>query len=280
MDLGFALHPKWLGDGRLADFLSPLEKAGMTVLEFTLHPTWDEWPELKALATECTRAGYRCHFHAPYKDPYNADGFNGTRRTEIEQLYAPAIELIERLALDGGYVPSLVIHGAHAPGSGADVRARLRADTTAFLVWMLAQTSQARLMLENLPPKPGFTRTGESRAEVRAVVRDIDAARLNICWDFGHDVLLGYNSPPDDAFLSAVRHAHVHDIDAAGEDHFPLVYGNVPWADDLRALRRAGFDGAVVMEINGYRAQRVERLHERMAESFARMRAAWNGNAA
>ncbi len=268
MDFGFGLHPKWLGNGAREEFLAPLKAAGMSVLEFTLHPNTDEWESMKALAEECVCVGYRCHFHAPYQSPFTIAGFSTTQRNAIQRMYAPALELAERLAGEQRYDPALVIHGATAEAP----RAELRRDTEAFLTWVLTETKHSRLVLENLPHKPPFTRAGESRDEVLDVVHEMNHPRLAICWDLGHDYLLGYTELPSDDFLRAVRHVHIHDINAAHEDHFPLIFGNVPWQDDLRALARVGFDGAVVMEINGYRAQAVERLPQRMAESFAAMR--------
>lgn len=267
MQLGFGLHPKWLTNSPREEFLAPLKAAGMSVLEFTLHPNTDEWMEMRALAEECVDAGYRCHFHAPYQVPFNLAGFATRRRDVIQKMYAPALELAERLAEQQHFDSALIIHGAHAETT----RAELRRDTEAFLEWALSNMPHTRPMLEILNHKPPFTRTGESRDEVLDIVRALNHARLGICWDLGHDYLLGYTEPPSDDFLRAVRHVHIHDINAGREDHFPLIYGNVPWQDDLRALMRVGFAGAVVMEINGYRAQRVERLHARMAESFAAM---------
>jgi sugar phosphate isomerase/epimerase len=268
MEFGFGLHPKWLASGTREEFLAPLKAAGMSVLEFTLHPNTVEWAEMQALAEECVDAGYHCHFHAPYQAPFNLAGFATTQRDAIKEMFAPALAIAEQLAAQQGFASALIVHGAHAETS----RAELRRDTESFLEWVLTEMPHLRPMLEILNHKPPFTRTGESRDEVLDIVRGMNQPRLGICWDLGHDHLLGYAELPNDEFLRAVRHVHIHDINAAHEDHFPLIYGNVPWQDDLRALGRVGFSGAVVMEINGYRAQRVERLHARMAESFAAMR--------
>ena len=267
MELGFGLHPKWLGSGSREEFLAPLKAAGMSVLEFTLHPATEEWQAMRGLAEECVRAGYRCHFHAPYQSSFTIAGFATSGRDAIRRMYAPALELVERLAGEQRSDPALVIHGATANAP----RAELRRDTEAFLAWVLAETHYSRLMLEILPPKPPLTRIGESRDELLDLVRTMNDPRVGICWDLGHDYLLGYTAAPTDDFLRAVRHVHIHDINAAREDHFPLIFGNVPWQADLRALVGVGFDGAGGMEINGNRATGVVRLHERMAESFAAM---------
>lgn len=266
IELGFALHPKWVERSGRESFLAPLKANGMSVLEFTLHPVGDEWESMRALAEECVVAGYRCHFHAPYQDAFNSDGFASTRGDELKRLYETPLDFAERMAEIGKYAPALVIHGAH----GTTPLAQLTEDTQQFLVWVLERTYQSRLMLEILPPKPGYLRVGESYEQVVNLVRAINHPRLNICWDFGHSYLQNLKLPADD-FLRATRHVHIHDINDAREDHFPLVFGNVPWQEDLRVLMRVGFDDAVVMEINGYRASSIERLHDRMVESFALM---------
>lgn len=269
IELGFALHPKWVERQGREAFLAPFKSNGMKVLEFTLHPVGDEWESMRTLAEECVQSEYRCHFHAPYQDPFNSDGFASSRRDELMRLYETPLAFAERMGTLGDYSPALVIHGAH----GTSSLERLRQDTCQFLAFVIGRTERCRLMLEILPPKSGYIRLGESYEAVTDVVREINDPRLNICWDFGHSYLQNLGTPPND-FLRATRHVHIHDINALREDHFPLVYGNVPWQEDLRALMRVGFDGAVVMEINGYRAQSVERLHERMAESFALMQQA------
>jgi sugar phosphate isomerase/epimerase len=267
IELGFALHPKWVEREGREKFLAPLRSAGMSVLEFTLHPEGDEWEATRALVEECVAAGYRCHFHAPYQGVFNAEGFSAAHREQVIARYSTPLDFAERMAERGGYTPALVIHGAHGVGTLAS----LSEDTQQFLLWVLERTRHVRVMLENLPPKTGFVRVGETYAQVVALVRAIDHPRLHICWDFGHSVLQNLGLPGDD-FLRAVRHVHIHDINAAREDHFPLMFGNVPWQEDLRALLRVGFTGAVVMEINGYRTQSVARLPERLVESFVAMR--------
>lgn len=266
--LGFSHHPKWEASAGGDAFLSPLEAAGARALEFTLYPGDEDYGALLTLAEDRVRAGTPCSFHAPYKDPWNPRGFAGDRRAELETLFTPALEFVDRMADLGGFDPPLVIHGAH----GRAGLAELTRDTREFLVWVLGQSRRARPMLENLPPKPGYVRVGETPEQVSDVVRDIGHPRLGVCWDFGHSVLQNQLGLPPDEFLRAVRHVHVHDINAAGEDHFPLVYGRVPWQADLDALMRVGFDGFVILEINGYRASALADLRGLLAGSFAAMR--------
>ncbi len=267
MDAGFTLDPSWLGGETVQEFLAPYIAQGLRVLEFILHPHEEDWTCIKRMAEEWVTAGQRCQIHAPYKNISNPERFASTRRAEVQQLYAPALELAEQLAQAGGFAPALVFHGAR----GTAPMDELVQDTRELLRWVLSETQRARPVLELLPPKT-LNRVGETRDQVLSVVREVNDPRLGLCWDLGHDAILGYPELPSDEFLCAVRHVHLHDVNPAGEDHFPLVHGRVSWQDDLRALQRVGFEGTVTLELSRERTQRAEAWRAQIAASFAAMR--------
>lgn len=250
-DLGFAMHPNWLGGGTAAQFLEPLRALGVTALEFTLEPAHSLWPTTTALVSECQGIGFTCHFHAPYADPYNPAGWLGGRREEIEALCAPALDFADARAAANRRPTVLVVHGARGTASRAD----LTADTVAFLSWVLSRTPSLSVTLELLPREPGKYKVGETASGVMEVLRRVGSPRLAACLDLGHvarNALLGDDAPLPRGFLRQVRHVHVHDVNGQGEDHYPLIYGNVPIARYLRPLERAGYAGAVILELNGH----------------------------
>lgn len=247
--LSFSLHPMWLGDGTAAEFLDPLREAGLTAVEFTLHPHEPGWEDFPPLIAECQQLGLHCHFHAPYHEPYNAAGFTGDRQAEIEALHRPVVEMAARFAARNDGPTTLVIHGARAQRP----HETLYRDTVAFLEWLLSLKTGLRLALENLPPKPDLVKIGSNRDEVRAIVAGIDSPQLGICWDMGHDVLAGVTALPEKVFLRRVIHVHAHDINDEGVDHFPLIFGRVPCARWLRALAATGYERCVTLEVSGRR---------------------------
>ena len=128
-----------------------------------------------------------------------------------------------------------------------------------FLHWVLAGWPSLNVVLELLPREPGKVKIGEKAADLMEALERIASPRLGLCWDLGHMARNGRLR--DDlrlpgGFLGRVRHLHVHDLDDAGADHFPLVYGNVAIARYLGQLKRAGFTGAAVLELNGHRLSR------------------------
>jgi sugar phosphate isomerase/epimerase len=87
------------------------------------------------------------------------------------------------------------------------------------------------------------------------IVSGLDSLRTGICWDLGHDARNG-SLPAPPGFIASVRHVHLHDISPGGEDHNPLVFGNVPYEKRLRQLIRADYKGAAILEVDGHRVAR------------------------
>ena len=247
--LSFSLHPMWLGDGTAAEFLDPLRRAGLTAVEFTLHPHEAGWEDFPPLIAECQQIGLHCHLHAPYHEPYNAAGFTSDRRAEIKALHRPVVEMAAHFATQNDGPTTLVIHGARAQRPHDE----LYRDTAAFLEWLLSLETGLCLALENLPPKLDLVKIGSSRGEVQAIVAGIDSPKLGICWDMGHDVLAGVMTLPEKAFLRRVIHVHAHDVNDKGVDHFPLTFGRVPCVRWLRALVATGYKRSVTLEVSGRR---------------------------
>lgn len=101
----------------------------------------------------------------------------------------------------------------------------------------------------------GFSGTG-TREETLQVVMEVNRPNCVIAWDLAHDWLGGakggvadWRSTPTSDFLDRVGYVRLHDVDAKGCDHWPLVMGNVPYASQLRALLRHGFAGTVCLAV-------------------------------
>lgn len=249
--LGLNMHPRWLSDGPAGAFLFPLRELGLSGLEFTLNLSSPDWPEMNSLIEDCRRLGFRTTFHAPYKGPYNPAGFSGTKRQEIEELYGPAIAYVARIAEEAGPTP-LVIHGA----KGDRPREELRRDTGAFLAWILEASPGIQAFLELLVRERNVTKIGDNKVELVEIASSLGSSRAGICWDLGHDARNGSTVAPH-GFTSRVKHVHVHDISPDGQDHCPLIFGNVPYADHLRQLGDGGYRGTIILEVSGYHVSQL-----------------------
>jgi len=248
--VGFNMHPRWACGEALPGFLEPLREAGLQALEFELWDGDPDWPRILPLMEDCRRLGFKLSFHAPYRGAYNVVGFAGERREELAAASAPLLDVAARFA-----PAPVVVHGAR---SETQPRESLYTDTVAFLEWALARYPLLTLALENLGPNPHWTKIGETRAEILRIVEELGDPRLGLCWDMGHDVLAGRLSVPDEAFLQHVIHVHLHDVDESGKDHYPLLYGRVPYRTWVPLLAQRGFEGIVTLELKGGQLAHLE----------------------
>lgn len=250
-EVGFSMHPRWAYGDALPDFLEPLQAAGLRALEFELWEYDPDWPRFLPLMEDCRRLGFKLCFHAPYLPPYTIIGFAGEQRDEIQAAYTPMLDIAARFA------PTIVVvHGA-----GPDKERTpemLRSDTIAFLEWVLTRYPDLTPALENLIPNPGGYRVGPVREELLHIVTQLDDRRAGVCWDLGHDARAGHTDTPDVSWLRRVVHVHLHDINEDGIDHYPLLYGRVPYHTWLPALVQAGFSGVVTLEIKGGQLTHLE----------------------
>lgn len=269
---GFNLHPRWVEGSTAGEFLPPLIEAGLRAVEFDLHPNQPYWPGFEPLMGACQQMDLRLCFHAPYRPPYSIAGFSGEGREVIKELFTPMLSLAEHWAVAQGNLAAVVIHPAK---SSQAPRSDLDADTHSFLAWVLEEFHGLLLALENMgPPAPGEIKAGDTRENVFSLVEGIRHPRLGLCWDLGHDALWNRAEPPEAAWLKRVVHAHVHDLDENGQDHYPLVFGRVPACDWLRRLAQAGMQGAAVLEIKGgqLRTWDLPRINQAIRNSLTTIR--------
>jgi sugar phosphate isomerase/epimerase len=245
------MHPKWLQGGSLEAFLLPLREDGLRVLEFTLNLATPDWPEIDNLVRACRALGFRLSFHAPYKGPYNPAGFSGSRRQALERLFAPAVSYAAAIARREGLTP-LVVHGAKGEGA----RESLACDTEAFLAWIEGQEPNLCPALELRVREHDMVKIGDSKADLMAIISRWRMPRGGICWDLGHDARNGSESVPP-GFLERVGHMHVHDLSPDGEDHYPLLFGNVSYRAHLQRLRQVGYNRAIILELDGHVVSRL-----------------------
>ncbi|MEA4909696.1 MAG: TIM barrel protein [Anaerolineaceae bacterium] len=248
--IGFSMHPRWLGDADLETFVRPLRQAGLGALEFELDHNQPYWAEFEILMQTAARQGLDLSFHAPYRAPYSLVGFAGPRREAIAADYRPMLAIADRWGERLGSLRTVVVHAAvsRQPAQRAD----LEEDTRAFLLWALENFPHIRLALENnSPARENELKVGDRLEGVLSMIAAVSDARLQACWDMGHDYLSRGNAAPPDEWLSQVVHVHVHDVNEQGADHFPLVYQRVPWPAWMGALRRSGMSGLLVLELKG-----------------------------
>jgi len=274
IQIGFNIFPRWVTGSTLETFLAPLKKAGLSALEFLLDEHDPEWKAFEPLMEEGASQGYRLCFHAPFRAPYALAGFKEGDRDTIIASYRPMLSIAQSWGVRLGDLATVVLHSAH---SDHLERVALFADTVSFLQWALSEFDHLRIAVENLgPSSDADVKVGDTREEVLAVVKAVDHPRVGICWDLGHDCLHHRSHLPGEEWMRRVVHVHAHDLDAAGIDHYPLIFGNCPCREWLQALARIGMHGAATLEIKGTQMKGwpPERVTAALVDSVAALKEA------
>ena len=252
--IGFSMHPRWARAEELEAFIAPMCRSGLSSLEFELDDRQENWPDFAPLMEAAFQMGLGLSFHAPYRPPYRLAGFAGQEHSRIQDDYRPALAIAETWARRSSVCRTVVIHAAVAKEPAA--RKPLIEDTLAFLAWVLEEFPDLQLALENNhPARPGEVKVGVEPEDVLSMLTALDTPRLGACWDLGHDYLRQKGTVPTQEWLSRVVHIHVHDVDENGEDHFPLIFGRVPYEHWLGAWKAVTKGGGVVLELKGKHLQ-------------------------
>jgi sugar phosphate isomerase/epimerase len=270
--VGFSMHPRWASGAELAGFLSPLQAAGLSVLEFELDENLDMWQEFAPLMSAVRNLGLHLSFHAPFRSPYSLAGFAGPRRVDIENMHRPMLDIASDWAQRDGKTKTVVIHAAtaHKPADPDG----LTADTLSFLAWALETYPGLMFALENdLPAAANQVKVGVRREDVLKIIHALQHPRLRVCWDMGHDHLNRSPEVPEPEWLAQVVHVHLHDVNELGVDHYPLVFGRVPFQPWLQALKRVGMHGTVVLELKGNQLKdwQPESIQKALVDSLHRI---------
>ena len=105
--------------------------------------------------------------------------------------------------------------------------------------------------VENLPVWPGWKMTFCSN-DPDAQIAIIDGLGEGACgvWDFGHARLTnGDDVGPLRKLGGRVRGLHVHDNKGVSDDHAIPFEGTTDWPAEMEALRAAGYDGYIMLEL-------------------------------
>lgn len=123
------------------------------------------------------------------------------------------------------------------------------------------------LMIENLP---GDFNSAPQLGELLDPIPelglhlDIGHANLQVPYNTTHEIL--------DAYGGRLRHVHLHDNKGGGADlHMPLGTGTVDVRSCVAALRRAGYDGTITLEVFT-----PDRRHFQYSKEI--LRKIWDGN--
>lgn len=215
---------------------------------------------LDALKEKGKRHGVRWSFHAPV---YTVNPC-ATDEQEIEQ----SIETLHR-AMDVADMlecSHVVIHAGASDDEQDGQAAVLRCAAFVSRVLEKRSGSSLRLVLENVPPKPGLQ--GTSAEFVRAVADRVSHPRFGILLDVGHAHVRGegYAVKALELCLPHLAALHLNDNLGDYDSHLAIGMGTIPYGEIVGILSLHRFQGTWVIE-----TESVEYAN-RSAEELAKLR--------
>lgn len=282
--LGNSGSPRWYQGGpeRLDQYLANLHLWGATSTEMVLHhgPADERTarvhvlePDWEPMIARYREIGVAIQLHASLDSRFATERWLD-EPDSLREEFLPILAVARALTTEQGRVV-LVVHGA------ADDR-RSRQDnqtaTVGLLTWLGNEVEkmpgQALIALELGATKLDCpNRVARTRESVLDLVQAVGSPKLGICWDLAHDLENaahdeGWATVPSPDFLKHVVHIHLHDLDAEGVSHYPLVTGRVPFPEQLQALARLGSLPSITMEIRWRCAERLGDPWDLLGQSY------------
>jgi len=271
----------------LADPLATIRELGMQFIELPLGTGWDIAYFRKLIQANLAH-GLRTNLHPYTRAEENPVCFRDEPGNACRENLLRALTLCDETARAQKATCVFVLHAAEnyttqefVPEKAA--RAYYVERSRECFAW-LEKTVRERghdvtVVSEfQLPAKesePGRWRIGQTFPELQATV---EGTSLGLCWDTGHAFFsverCGEPFLPPKQWRGRIRHVHLHDV-ADGKDHRPPLYDSVPVEDGLRAVREAGFDGDINLELNPRLTAEAGAFRDVMSRSIQRVRDAW-----
>ena len=220
--------------------LKRIAAAAFDFVDLTLEPP-GAWPvDSAAVARMIGERGLGIVGHTAYFLPI---------ASPYPELRERAAELLER-AFEVFAAAGATHVNVHADPMTRPVEDAVERNAEAIAV--LSERAEARrltLMLENLGRS--FARV----ADLRPIFEAVDGLAFHL--DVGHAHMGRRPDEPNrtgellEAFGSRLAHVHVHDNRGIDDLHLPLGVGSIDWPSVVRALKDAGYDGTVTLEVFG-----------------------------
>ena len=112
------------------------------------------------------------------------------------------------------------------------------------------------IAIENIPifpDCPHYKFYTADYQDFRELLDSFKSERIGVCWDFGHANLMPVRQQRAfELFGDRVKITHVASNRGYFDDHLVPTVGTIDWRNIMPALKRAGYNGALNLEINYY----------------------------
>ena len=245
----------------LREGLSAIKEAGFEAVDYSLFTREDRWllrDDYREQAVEIRAildgVGLVCdQTHAPFagsKGDYKGMMY-GDSFLESCPNYLETVRAIEVSAILGAN--HVVVHSLKAP-QGEDLMGCNLDFYKSLLPYL--EKYDMKVAVENLffRTENGFRERIGTADGINDLLRQLNSDRFVVCVDVGHAYLVGI--APQDLISGlkpgCIKGLHIQDTDSTEDRHLLPYMGNIEWYAVLCALKNAGYDGNISLEVTKY----------------------------
>lgn len=158
-----------------------------------------------------------------------------------------SMEIAKSMGLKG-----VVFHTGRLAGfRAADYLRNWRDRNAAFFMEIAQQYPKQQIYMENM-----FDEAPDMLAELAEKMQGVD--NFGVCLDYAHAML--FSECPGREWIETlapyIRHMHINDNDLQDDLHLAVGAGQLDWQEFDRLVRQYRIEAPVLVEVNGYEAQR------------------------
>jgi len=149
--------------------------------------------------------------------------------------------------------PIMVMHPNHSDSLPLGAEAMKKNSIEAIgEVMEKAEELGVKVAIENMIDVGGG-RFGSRVSDLKEIIKSVGSPYLGICFDTGHtNLLAGSDVSIGEEIVQAGEYLwtlHVHDNDGERDRHWPPGEGSIDWSQVIGSLRKVGYKGVFMMEI-------------------------------
>ncbi len=157
-----------------------------------------------------------------------------------------SMEIAKRMGLKG-----VVFHTGRLAGfRAANYLRNWRDRNVAFFTEIAQQYPAQQIYMENM-----FDEAPDILAGLAEKMRDVE--NFGVCLDYAHAMLFGHSGREwIETLAPYIRHIHINDNDLQNDLHLAVGAGALDWQEFDDLIRQNRIEAPVLVEVNGYEAQR------------------------
>ena len=189
--------------------------------------------------------------HAPIGEQYAAGRWSGplSIASADPDARAHAVNEAEHALHIARRIP-VAVFVAHLGSVGVGVAdSRASARRSIEELQRIAEPLGVQIAVEVIPNE--LSRAGSLVHFVEEDLDAVDGPDVGICLDFGHANLEGDVVDAIEIVSEHLVATHVHDNRGRADDHLLPFEGTIDWPGALTAVQKIGYDGPLMLEING-----------------------------